>query len=356
MNINYNFNSLTNQPLPELDGREVLSNLTPNQVKSNKATPLLNSSGELTCPSFATSDLFIYNRQYIKHKSKLKEWEFYQVFNQKYCLQVTYGHVTYAGNACFTLIDLQTGIRHVTSVFRLFCSRGMALPTTSGHIHNLQFYNKKLSLFISNAKDSRSITCSDSSNATAEFVLNNSGDAMCYCIPFKKKLFYYNYKRLFDIKSIKVSLEGKDIDFSQAIALVDSGRGCWPYRHEWLWGMASGKSGEQTIGLNIGYGNSDLGQTNENMLFVDGVAHKLGGITITHELDYNKDWQITSYDDSVSLIFKPFFDNATQTNLLVVHNRCHQVFGHYFGRIVVDGLVVQLNNVLGFCEHANNRW
>lgn len=345
-----------------LGKNEISAEKIPPQIFVDKQTPLLNDNGELVNCGYSTKDVWLYNKENIADKGKLKEWEFYQVSNEKWLLQITYGHVTYAGNVAFTLLEFDTGKRYSSSLMKLFPKNSFALNFTSGLQHNVLYNSPTISLAIMKTPDRRNLLVSTNDKnclATVNLSMDDTGDAMCYVMPFKNKLFYYNYKKLFTNLKGKIEVNGKNYQIDDKThCLIDSGRGCWPYRHTWLWGMAQGKIGDTLFGFDVGYGNSDRGDTTENMLFVNGVAHKLSRVTAKYDkTDYLKPWIFSSADNRFEMVFTPFFDNFTQTNLLVIHNRCHQVFGHYSGKVVLDdGKVIEVENLNGFCEVAKNRW
>lgn len=332
------------------------------QIHITEKTPLLTKRGELTACGYATTDLWNYNKENLAQKGKLKEWEFYQISNEKWLLQLTYGHITYAGNASVTLVEFDGGKRYSCGIMKFLPCGSFNLDFTSGQNHKVKYLSPKLKLCFEKNQSGRKLSATaDDKGATAEINLSMSekGDAMCYVMPFKRKLFYYNFKRFFTDLQGSISVNGKQYEIDEKThCLIDSGRGCWPYRHSWLWGMAQGEIKGKLFAFDIGYGSSDKGQTTENMLFENGVAHKLGKITATYdEKDFLKPWSFSSDDGRFEMEFTPFFDNFTETNFLVVHNRCHQVFGYYTGKAVLDdGREIIVDKLNGFCEVAKNRW
>jgi len=56
-------------------------------------------------------------------------------------------------------------------------------------------------------------------------------------------------------------------------------------------------------------------------------------------------------------VLTPRYDRDTVTKLLVVDNRCHQMFGTFTGSFLSEnGGRVSFENVPGFAEHAVNHW
>ncbi|MDD3831696.1 MAG: DUF2804 domain-containing protein [Clostridia bacterium] len=337
------------------------------QIMATHSMPLLDENGFLTLPSYANGDLYEYNKQNIKcGLSRLKEWEFYQVFNDKWCLQATYGHTSYAGNVACTLIEFDKGTRHSVSVLKLFPKGTFDLDFTSGQPHNLHYQDDRISLDIVNVLNERSISVTSNgankgdARVNVRLTMSNLGDPMCYCMQFDDRMFYYNYKKIFPTVSGDIIVDGVDYPITpDTTAIIDSGRGCWPYCHNWYWGMGQMKLNDgHALGMNIGLGNSDRSDTTENMLFYDGQLQKLGRVTIDADhSDYNKPWLILSQDGNMFAKLTPYYDNYTSTNLLLVHNRCHQVFGKLEGKVkLCDNQVIDLNGMNAFCEYANNRW
>ena len=53
----------------------------------------------------------------------------------------------------------------------------------------------------------------------------------------------------------------------------------WTYDNTWYWGSGSGTVDGHRFGFNIGYGFGDTSAASENILFYDGVGHKLDDVT-----------------------------------------------------------------------------
>lgn len=108
-------------------------------------------------------------------------------------------------------------------------------------------------------------------------------DSMVIVTPFAKdeKAFYYNQKINCLRAEGRALFAGREYLFSPAtsFAVLDWGRGVWTYENTWYWGSASGIAQGRRVGFNVGYGFGDTSAASENMVFVDGVAHKLSQVT-----------------------------------------------------------------------------
>ncbi|NMV82079.1 MAG: DUF2804 family protein, partial [Erysipelotrichia bacterium] len=58
----------------------------------------------------------------------------------------------------------------------------------------------------------------------------------------------------------------------------------------------------------------------------------------------------------IELFFEPIFDNYTENKFVVVDTHCDQVYGYFRGTIMTNDGQKSFSRVLGFIEHAVNRW
>ncbi|WP_223692473.1 DUF2804 domain-containing protein [Leifsonia poae] len=184
-------------------------------------------------------------------------------------------------------------------------------------------------------------------------------EAMAVVVPWSSRRFQYTVK---DVARpargfVRVGDDQTLVPAGESWAVLDHGRGRWPYRVRWNWGAASGRLADgTTVGLQLGARWTDGTGSTENAVVVEGRVHK-----ISEELDWEYDetdwlapWRIRG--SSVDLVFEPFWDHTSSTELLIFGSRGHQCFGHYrgwvqtpVGRVAVDGL-------LGWAEDVRNRW
>lgn len=192
-------------------------------------------------------------------------------------------------------------------------------------------------------------------------------DSMVIATPFSKdkKAFYYNQKIIGMRASGTVMFEGKQYEFSpdDSFGLLDWGRGVWTYDNTWYWGAAQGIIDSHKFGFNIGYGFGDTSKASENMLFYDGIAHKIGRLTFDMKhneygsIDFMAPYGIVSDDGRFDVTLTPILDRSAYTSIGIVLSDQHQVFGHFTGKAVLDdGTVVSFENLLGFAEKVRNKW
>ena len=112
------------------------------------------------------------------------------------------------------------------------------------------------------------------------------------------------------------------------------------------------------FGFNIGYGFGDTSAASENMLFYDGVCHKLDDITFhIDKRDYMKPWTFTSTDGRFEMDFVPVLDRAAKIDVKLIVTDQHQVFGWMSGKAVLDdGTVLEIKDLMCFAEDVHNKY
>ena len=333
--------------------------------------PLHDDQGRLTCRGYATRLLRAYDRQRVAASPlRLKEWDYYYVGNDNYGLALTIADNGYMSMDSVSFLDFEKKTSATHSQMRIL-PRRRGLPATSeqgdiharGNTYELHFLNdgKRRQLYghMDNFDKGRTIlfdlTLTDPPH-----------DSMVIVTPFPNapKAFYYNQKINCLRAEGRVVLDGQEYLFSPATAfgVLDWGRGVWTYDNTWYWGSASGIVAGRPFGFNIGYGFGDTSAATENMLFYNGLAHKLNDVTFhipTKEgkEDYLSPWQFTSSDGRFEMDFTPIMDRSDCIDLKLLLSDQHQVFGRFTGRATLDdGTVLQIRDLTGFAEKVHNKW
>ncbi|HHU43958.1 MAG: DUF2804 domain-containing protein [Bacillota bacterium] len=332
---------------------------------------LLDKRGHLAVKGYATKLLLEYSRKDIKAcPLRIKEWDYYFMGNDKFGLSLTFADNSYMGLASAQFFDFEKGSKVTDFAFIPFPMGRMKMPTTS-KTGDITFKNKKVDMRFLNDNGKRRLYCDmpyfdKSKGLKADIELyEEPQDSMVIATPFKddKKAFYYNQK----INCLKVRGElvynKKEYDINSLMAVLDWGRGVWTYDNTWYWSSASAElENGESFGFNLGYGFGDTSAATENMLFYKGRAHKLEHVDFGIPKIGNRDsfmdrWHFTSSDNRLEMIFKPFYDNRTKLNALILAQDAHQVFGKFSGRAVLDdGKEIKFHDIVGFAEKVRNKW
>ena len=333
--------------------------------------PLHNENGHLCEAGYATSLVKKYDRSRVAtSRLRIKEWDYYAICSPDAVLALTIADNGYMGLDSVTLIDIPTRWQHTRSFMRALPLGKTALPDTSER-GVTQIERKGYALRFENDGEKRTLTVRvekffDGKPLEGKIVLTGEPrDSMVIATPFpgKPKTFYYNQKINCLQAEGTVTFDGASRAFrpDTAMAVLDWGRGVWTYCNTWYWGSVSGRVEGVPFGLNLGYGFGDTSAASENMLFYDGVAHKLGrltfGIPQTAEGkdDFLKPWTIREDDDRLRLTFTPVLDRASLTSALVIESDQHQVFGTFDGTVVLDdGTPFRIAGLQGSAEVVHN--
>lgn len=333
---------------------------------------LLNERGALNEAGYATALVKEYDRAHVKaNKLRLKEWDYYLITDGKNALALTIADNGYMGLTSWSLLTFDTPWQQTVSKMSFFPMGKTALPKTSvmgdvrasGRGYQMEVLNDGRTRRLSGACES----FFEGEALRFELTLSDPPkDSMVIATPFpkKEKAFYYNQKINCIPAEGFVTLGARRIEFHKntALAVLDWGRGVWTYSNTWYWSSASGYVDGRRFGFNLGYGFGDTSAASENMLFLDGIAHKLSRVTFEipqkdgHD-DFLSPWRFTSDDGRVALSFAPVLDRAALTDFKLLVSDQHQVFGHFSGFVTLDlGEQLPIDHLLGFAEKVRNKW
>ena len=328
---------------------------------------LLDAKGNIAEAGYAKSLIWKYNRNQIKApKFRIKEWDYYLVLNEDFACAFTISDLGYIGMQSVSLLNFKEGWEHTESIVNPFPMGKMELPATSER-GNTKYKDKRLNIEFKVKEGKRMILCNfkkfhEGKDFSCKIMLDEPKmDSMVIATPFDKdKHFYYNQKINCMPASGTATFDGKTYTFNKEkdFGTLDWGRGVWTYDNTWYWGSGNTIVNGKPFGFNIGYGFGDTSAATENMLFYDGVAHKIDDVKFhIPKDDYMKPWKFTSSDGRFEMDFVPVLDRAALTDLKVIVSDQHQVFGKMTGKAVLDdGTVIEVKDMMCFAEDVHNKY
>ena len=343
------------------------------QHQITEKKPLLNEKGMLTEKGYATSLVLDYSRDAIKGgKTRIKEWDYYLITDGRVGVALTIADNSYMGLDSISFLDFENGWEQTKSPMRIWTMGRTGFPATS-EIGDVEIFGKDYFLSFKNDGSRRVLDF-----RMDDFYMNEPirgsitledfrEDSIVVATPFPKKktAFYYNQKINCMPASGFVEIYGRKHSFSPetAFGCLDWGRGVWTYKNTWYWGSASGVHEGRRFGFNIGYGFGDTSAASENVLFLDGKAHKLSQVTFNIPKDaegqetFMEPWTFTSDDGRFEMDFVPVLDRFSGTDFKVLCSIQHQVFGRFTGKAVLDdGVEIKIKDFFGFAEKVFNKW
>lgn len=338
-----------------------------------KLTPgdLLDSHGRLAQAGHATSLVKRYDRSAIgAHPLRIKEWDYYLIHNSSYGVALTLDDNAYMGLISASFLDFTNATETTVSPMFWFPMGKTGFPPTSAEGDVKKKIKGGEFSFTFEGKNRRLKAHLDKFNGgpfDCDILLTDEPrDSMVIATPFPEKetAFYYNQKIIGMRASGTVTCLGKTVTFdpSDSFGLLDWGRGVWTYNNTWYWGAGQGMVDGKLIGFNIGHGFGDTSAASENMVFVDGIAHKLEEVTFhiptkDGKDDYLSPWSFTSSDGRFEASFTPILDRASKTDVGLICSDQHQIFGYLYGTIILDdGSAIKLEHFLTMAEKVHNKW
>jgi len=368
--------------------------------------PLLDEDGGLREPGWSDSLVLSYDRAAIRAPSwRVKEWDYYCVLARDFGIALTVSDNGYMGFVSATVLDFAASVETTETVMPpLTLGRFRMPPSSEDCVVDVDEGGARLRFEARGGERKLSFSWPDFGSKGAprppqahvclplppgDAPPTNKGRvaagiglegeirlserpgraSMVIATPFtrRRRCFYYNQKiNCQDAEgSFRLGKREFKLERGSAFAVLDWGRGVWPWSNSWLWGSASGivhqndsAVGGESFGFNIGYGFGDTSAASENMLFHEGKAYKIGRLSIDFDdRDFMRPWRVVSEDSRLDLVLSPVLDRASKTDLGVLASIQHQVFGRWSGRAILDdGREIRVKELQGFCEKVVNRW
>ncbi|MBR5260449.1 MAG: DUF2804 domain-containing protein [Eggerthellaceae bacterium] len=350
---------------------------------------LHDEQGNLTARGYAISMLIKYDRARIKaSKMRIKEWDYYLINDDDYAIALTLNDMGYLGMISASFLDFNTGAFKTSTVLTPFPLGKFNMPSTSAEGLS-EFENKQVRMRLKAASGARRLECvfkkfDGDEELSLDIVLDREPkDSMVIATPWAEdpSAFYFNQK------IIAMRAEGSFTKGSlkhcfspeTSFGLLDWGRGVWTRDNTWYWSAAQGwqdgiggnEPGGHVFGFNLGYGFGDTSAASENMVFVDGVAHKLGRVNfgipelpeaasaklLKDRFDFMNPWHFTDDEGRLDLVFTPSIDRCDYTDVKLIVSDQHQVFGSFSGYVILDdGTRFEVRDLRGFAEAVRNKY
>lgn len=294
-----------------------------------------------------------------------KRWDYWCIITPDVIASVTCADVDYIGLGTVWVLDRRTGREGGATVTRPF-GRGVEFPDVpcTGVMH---VAGRDLEITIDETTPTTRISAHGGAGTTVALVdvaidTPDRYESMNVVIPWDDRRFQFTSKQTARpvTGSIRLGDTSWDCPPGESWAVLDLGRGVWPYANRWNWAAGAGRVDGHVIGLQFG-GKWTVGTGfTENALYVDGRLSKIG-----EELEWTYDWEHplrpwrvrTLSSDQVDVTLLPDHDRHDRTNLGVVSMEVHQCFGVWQGAVRTDdGVRHEIVGVRGFAEEARNRW
>lgn len=287
-----------------------------------------------------------------------KRWEYWAITSPSHIISLTVSSLDYAAVHELWVLNRATGVSVGANVTGILGGSATLPPSLAGG--PARAHTRKLSIDIEEVAGGTLLHAVTPRVRLEIMAARPAGhEVLGVVVPWNDRQFQYTVKDVARPASGSLWVDGTEfvIPEGESWAVLDHGRGRWPYSMHWNWGAGSGITDGHTIGIQLGSKWTDGTGATENALLVDGRLHKISEDLIWDYTPGNwlAPWHI--HGETAELTFTPFYDKVSAINLGVLGNSTHQCFGHYDGDVADSaGNRIRLAGILGWAEDVHNRW
>ncbi len=324
---------------------------------------LCDANGRLNpaAVGFARQPLFRANLS--GHWPRKKRWNFWNWIGPDFVFSVTLADIDFASFCAFTLTDFRDGTHRAGGSYgrpgrsvlpdHVEASVGFA---GAGIEYANQIDGTDLAVrFRGRAGDGTAIA--------AEFAVQRppGHESLNVVVPWTETRFQCNSKHA-ALPCAGEVLAGERryaLDPRTCFAVQDWGRGMWPYRSFWNWGVATGRVGDTLLGVNFGAKWTGGTGSNENGILCNGRLHK-----VMEDLrwDYDpREWRrpwrvVAERSGAIDLVLEPVVAHTPRLDLGVIATGGVCAFGTWRGHVRVEGREIAIDGLIGWAEEFSHRW
>lgn len=297
------------------------------------------------------------------HWPRKKRWNFWNWIGPDFVLSAVVANIDFGAFCSVSLLDFESEERAAHTAFRP--PHRVRLPdqveeTIAFEAGGIEYANVVedggASIHIRSPVD-------DGKALSADFRMRRppGHESLNVVVPWSHDRFQLNSKHntLPVEGEIRVGERRYVMDPTSCHAVQDWGRGIWPHRSFWNWGVATGVQDGVAIGVNVGAKWTTGTGANENGVLIDGRLHK-----VMEDLDWGYDpgnwmkpWRVRSpHSDAIDLTLQPRVLHRQDLNLGLLSTGGACCFGSWSGRVRVGGHDLEIRDMLGWAEEFAHRW
>ena len=344
------------------------------QTEYTEPTRLLDYDGTLLAKGWARHNVFDYDRNCSSPKYRKKEWDFYQLGNENYMVQISFANISIGGYVSAVLVDLKKGEKLADGTALFLGGESKYILPPKGDVPNyfeakvgnahviFDTRENKRNLYFKKPWKGSFIECNFTmdipeglenittvlpfENAPTRYFMTTKQNCMPCEGTFKAGNTVYEFKK------------------TDTFCALDWGRVNTPHEMVWYWGNGStylkdAEGKKHLFGFEITWAIGDESNATETCLFYDGKVHKFGAVDVEKfpKDRFLEEWKFISEDGRFDMTMKPTLDNHSDVDFKVGRMNCHQIYGTYNGTVTLDdGQKLEIKNLFGFCEYVENRW
>jgi hypothetical protein len=324
---------------------------------------LCDERGDLDPQSvgWARTPLFTANLR--RHWPRKKRWNFWNWIDPEFVFSVTVADVDLASFCAVAFIDLRGG----RSIERMDLRRSGFIALPERVEGGIEWKSEKMSYVLRDegAGVAVEFACNDVQGTAvrAAFVARRlpGHESLNVVVPWTRTRFQLNSKHntLPCRGTLRIGDRVLDMHPDRCFGVQDWGRGIWPYRSFWNWGVATGAQDGALIGVNMGGKWTTGTGSNENGVFLDGRLHK-----VMEDLEWSYDpanangpWRVRApHSGMIELTLAPRYAKTTRLDLGLFCTGGTCVFGTWHGTVRAAGREIAVRDLVGWAEEFAHRW
>ncbi len=298
------------------------------------------------------------------HWPRKKKWNFWNFISERFCFSITCSDIDYMGLIAAFLLDFETGERWDAFELTPF-GRGVDLPEVVDE--SISYDGRALRFSLVQEGDGLQVTyhapkmSGDEVKGQWKVYLPPGHETLNIVVPWSRERFQYNSKH--NARPVEGRLEAGgrvyEMKPDACHGVQDFGRGMWPYRTYWNWGVATGVKNGETVGVNAGARWTTGTGSNENGICLNGRLHK-----VMEDLDWSYDmddpmgpWTVKSKcTDAIDMTLTPVTAKPAGINLGLLATGGVCAFGRWNGVVRADGREIIVDGLMGWAEEFTHRW
>jgi hypothetical protein len=310
---------------------------------------------------FARQPLFRANLS--GHWPRKKRWNFWNWIAPDFVFSVTLADIDLTSFCAFTLTDLRDGTHWAGASYGRpgrFAPSEQVEASVAFAGGGIDYANRIDGADLAVRFRGRA---ADRTEIAAEFAVRRPAghESLNVVVPWSESRFQCNSKHaaLPCDGEVRAGERRYRLDPRTSFAVQDWGRGMWPYRSFWNWGVATGWAGDHLLGVNFGAKWTTGTGANENGILCDGRLHKIME-DVRWEYDpveWRKPWRVVApHSGALDLVLEPVVAHTPRLNLGVLETGGVCAFGRWRGTVRVEGRALAIEGMIGWAEEFSHRW
>ena len=342
-----------------------------NQKEITARQPLLDASGHPAAPGYCKTNLYTYNKEQIKRaRLRIKEWDFYQVTDGHYKIELNFFNITELAALTASVTDLKTGKTYSDAVIEPSGPDRFRLSPAADEPFVFRYKRLGRRTMFETGENTHRLLFSRKVPGLKNFDIRIEGnrlpgqESLTMLTPFKKKGRFFYTQKLNCISAkarVRIGERTVYLDPKNTWMTIDWARGVWPYKNMWYWSNGSSYVNGRRFGYELTWGFGDESNATETAVFYDGKCHKISAVHLENDPEkagWMEPWHFISDDGRLDLTLTP--EHKERAGLIfagILGFKSNQVYGCVNGFVILDdGTRLEIKDMFSFAEKVHNQW